>query len=248
MDADSEPNLQSTSKIRYKTISEDEKKKLLDEKDKKNTRAATENYMKRFTGYIALKGHSNIDELNSVQLNKILYDFYSEVQPQKKNGYCVQSMKCMRSGLNRHFRKQMGIDITKDNDFVQANEMFKAVCVEAKRNGLGVKRSTPKISSIDLERIAEYFTYDHMNSPDPRRLQQNIIFYIIYYFCRRGRENLYAMTKDTFQVVCEPNGTEYVIQMIDELDKNHGPDDTSKSNEGRMYATNGKTTLYIRKK
>ena len=111
--------------------------------------------------------------------------------------------------------------------------MFKAVCI-------GVKRPTPKISQIDLERIAEYFNYDHMNSPDPWCLQQNMMFYIIYYFCRRGRENLYSMTKKTFRVVCKPDGRECVIQNTDKLDKNHSPDDDSMSNEGRMYATNGK--------
>ena len=224
MNAGVEHEFEGRSKIRYKDRTDEQKKKLLNEKDKKNTRAATDNYMCRFIGYLQLKSHPKIDELNSVQLNGILYDFYSEVQPQKKDGYCVQSMKCMRSGLNRYFRKEMGIDITQDSEFVQANEMFKAVCVEAKRNGKGAKRSTPKISQIDLERIAEYFNYNHLNCPDPRRLQQNM---------------------KTFEVVCEPDGTEYVIQSIDEMDKNHGIDDNSMSNEGRMYATNGKNKTFI---
>ena len=108
---------------------------------------------------------------------------------------------------------------------------------ERKKTGRGVKKSTPSITEIDLERIAEYFCYDHMSTPDAKRLQQNILFYIIYFFCRRGRENLYSMKKDTFKYVCEPDGTEYFIQNIDELDKNHGPDDTNPSNEGKMYAT-----------
>ena len=198
MDAESEQNFNHSSKNQYKDITNEDQKKLLDEKDKKNTRVATENYMARFLGYLELKQYPNIDELNSVQLNTILYNYYSEVQPQKKDGYCVQSMKCMRSGLNRYFRKEKGIDITKNSDFVQANKMFKAVCVEAKRKGHGVKNSYPKISPIDLERIAEYFNYDHMNSPDPRRLQQNIIFYIIYYFCRRGRGSCTAKVEFEF--------------------------------------------------
>ena len=51
---------------------------------------------------------------------------------------------------------------------------------------------------------------------------------------------MYSMTKETFRVVCKPDGREYVIQNTDKLDKNHSPDDDSMSNEGRMYATNGK--------
>ena len=132
------------------------------------------------------------------------------------------------------------MDIAKNTMFVKANEMLKAVQVDAKKKGLGVKHSTPPISDIDLECIAEYFCHDHVSVPDPRRLQQNIIFYIIYFFCRRGGENLYTMTKSTYKYVVDPDGTEYFIQDIDEMDKNHGIEDFTKANEGKMYATNGK--------
>ena len=118
--------------------------------------------------------------------------------------------------------------------------MFKAVCVKAKKQGRGVKRSTPTITAIDLERIHEYFNHDHVTFPDPKRLQQTIIFYIIYFFCCRRRENLHAMTKDTFTIIVQPDGSEYVVQNIDEMDKNHTFEDLEKTNDGRMYSTNSK--------
>ena len=106
-----------------------------------------------------------------------------------------------------------------------------------------MKKSYPAISEIDLERIAEYFCYDHMSKPDPRRLQQNLIFYIIYFFCQRGRENLYDMKRNTFKLVVEPDGLESVVQDQDEIDKNHNFEDSTKTNEGRMYATGCKYLL-----
>ena len=49
------------------------------------------------------------------------------------------------------------------------------------------------------------------------------------------------MTKDTFKVEVEPaEELEYIVQSIDELDKNHGINDTKPTNEGRMYADPGK--------
>ena len=48
------------------------------------------------------------------------------------------------------------------------------------------------------------------------------------------------MTKSTYKHIVDPDGTEYFIQDIDEMDKNHGVEDFSKANEGKMYATNGK--------
>ena len=58
-----------------------------------------------------------------------------------------------------------------------------------------------------------------MNAPEPKRLQQQVIFYIIYFFCRRGRENLYDMQQDTFTVITNPDGNQMVIQNIDEVEK-----------------------------
>ena len=237
MDADRNIALQNANVLHYSDKTADQKTKLLNDKDRKSTQAATDGYLRRFKHYLAIKGHDDVDQLSCENLNEVLVDFYCAVQPKKKDGYSVQTFKCMRAGLNRHFRKTRGIDISKDTSFIKANEMFKAVCVDAKKQGRGVKKSIPSITPIDLERIAEYFAHDHITNPDPRRLQQNIIFYIIYYFCRRGRENLYSMTKETFKIVVEPDGTEYIMQNIDELDKNHGIEDSDRTNDGRIYPT-----------
>ena len=117
------------------------------------------------------------------------------------------------------------------------------MCVDSKKHGKGVRRSYPKFSQIDMERIAEYFNHDYLNLPDPKKLQRNMIFFVIYYFCRRGRENLYGMTQDTFKLITEMDGTQYLVQNIDEADKNHGPDDTEQTNEGRMYGNPGNFCL-----
>ena len=128
-----------------------------------------------------------MEDLKIVDLDQILYDYYASLQPQKEDEYSVQTLKCIHAGLNRHFRKTLGIDIAKDSTFVRANKMFKAIQVESKKKGKGSKKKILPITPIDLERIAEYFAVDHVTKPNLKRLQQNIIFYIIYFFCRRGR-------------------------------------------------------------
>ena len=82
-----------------------------------------------------------------------------------------------------------------------------------------------------------------MNHPDPKLLQQNMMFNIIYYTCRRGMENLEHMSPKHFEVFVEYHGTCYVQQSIDELDKNHRETDTDMAKEGKMYANPGK--LYL---
>ena len=59
----------------------------------------------------------------------------------------------------------------------------------------------------------------------------------MFYLCRRGRENLRTMTRDTFALGTDGTGRKYIYQRVDELDKNHihttSPDDTV--GEGRIY-------------
>ena len=229
-------------KRQFHEHTDEEIQNILEGKDKESTKKATDSALRAFHQYLDLKTLGNPDDLSKDELAQALYGFYLSVKPLKKQEetYSVQSFKCMRAGLSRYYRTKHGFDIIKGPKFVKANEMFRAMCVDSKKKGKGVHRSYPKISQIDMERISEYFNYDHMNHPDPKRLQRHMLFYIVYFFCHRGRENLYPMTQDTFTMMTEPDGTQYVIQTIDEADKNHGPDDYTPTNEGRMYGNEGK--------
>ena len=237
MDADT---TSPSTKRQFKDITNENLLKILEEKDKASTKKATEGALRHLKEFLHAKQLPSIDALDETNLPEILYDFYPAVKPNNCEDYAVQTLKCLRSALARHFRVSKGFDITKDSAFIKANEMFKAVTVQSKKKGKGVRQSTLAITQIDLERISEYFNHDQVTKPDPKKLQKHLLFYIIYYFCRRGRENLYTMTKDTFKLMVEPDGTEYLVQHIDEVDKNHGPDDYNATNEGRMYGNSGK--------
>ena len=239
MDADTTKPMQKKPKNHYKERTKEEMEIILKNKDRRNTQQATEHAICQLNDFLQLKSNTTVNAITKEELAGLLSEFYCSVQPQRKDDYCVQSLKCLRAALNRFFRQEKGFDIVKDPPFVKSNEMFKAILVDVKKNGLGVRHSYEPISQIDLERIAEYFCNDYVTLPNPRKLQQNIIFFIIYYFCRRGRENLYMMTQNTFEVRAEPDGKEYIFQAIDEIDKNHGPEDVTQTNQGKIYATNG---------
>ena len=49
------------------------------------------------------------------------------------------------------------------------------------------------------------------------------------------------MTKATFDVIVQPDGSEILIQKIDKINKNHGPDNTEKTNDAKVFSTEGKT-------
>lgn len=125
--------------------------------------------------------------------------------------------------------------------------MFRAVSTKAKKSGLGFTKSTP-IESEDLVLYLQYFYHDVMNAPEPKKLQKCVLFNIIYYFCSRGRQNIYNFQKGHFQVGYDPDGTKYVYQAVDELDKNHGIDVNLPAKYGRMYEQPGTYLSSGRKK
>ena len=142
-------------------------------------------------------------------------------------------------------QREEKIDIIADGPFMKSNMMFKAVQVEGKKEGRGVRKSTPPITETDMTKLAAYFNNDHVVRPNPRLLQKNVIFNIIYYLCHCGQENLHQMTKDWFEIIGEPNGDKYITQVRDEFDKNHREDDTTLTNQGRVYQVKGNSRKII---
>ena len=159
----------------------------------------------------------------------------------KKTGelYQTSSFKVLREGLNRWFKRNKQIDIVSDERFMRANLVFDGVQVKAKKTGKGTVKNTPPITTEDLKKIGNYFFVDHVTEPSPKILQQCVQFYIMYFFCRCGQENIYEMTQDTFKVHVENDGTRYIYQNIDEKDKNHGINDTELTNQARIYEDKG---------
>ena len=118
--------------------------------------------------------------------------------------------------------------------------MFDAVKVKCKKTGKGVRKSYKHINEVDMVKLGHYFLQDFTTQPiSARKLQQCVLFYIIFFICHRGRENIYAMNLDTYKVFKDDNGKKYVQQSIDEMDKNHSADDYTLTNDGKMYENPG---------
>ena len=224
---------------RFGSSSKEVKQKLLEDADTKNTKKSTKSAIATLNAFIAKKGLQKLENTPDLELPSLLEDFYVAACTKKNELYNTQTLKTIRSSLNRHFKIHRKIDIIEDREFQGANQIFKSVQVTAKKSGKGVRRSTPVISDEDMKRLAGYFCIDHTTSPNPSVLQRNVLFNIMYYLCRRGQENLYSMTKNWFDVITEPSGDTYVMQVMDEVDKNHSEEDTQLTNQGQMYAVPG---------
>ena len=171
-------------------------------------------------------------------MDDILAKFYVEVRKTDGEYYKKSSFAAVRFALQRKLKEICGIDfdIINDADFFRSNEIFKAQCVLLKKKGLCQVNHHPPITDEDIQKL---FGSDILSVTSPKSLQRKVFFDIVYYFCRRGRENLRNLTKFDFSVEKNENGVECIIKQRDELTKNHQAKDRNEEN-GVIMATGGK--------
>ena len=181
----------------------------------------------------------NFENLDYVSLDEVLGHFYLDLRKSDGTYYKANSLESIRHGINRHLKSppfNRKCDIIKDSSFTDSNTSFKAAMAELKRLGKGDVTHFPIISDSDLQKL---YSSIHMSTLTPQGLLNKVHFDVRLFFCRRGNENMYAMTKDTFHVVTDENtGRKYVEKIVDEMTKNHRFDKEASS--GVMPETPGK--------
>ena len=236
---------------RFATVEKDQYEHILSEMNSINTHKGTMVAWNQFECYMKEKG-INIDPktVSKSKLNEILKNFYVEVRKVDGGQYKKNTLNSIRFGLQRKFKQlNSDMDIIADTDFTECNLTFKAQCVQLKKNGLANTDHKPPISPEDIQKL---YDSDVFSLSRPESLQRKVFFEIMLFLCRRGRENLRALTKDSLAVKIDGNGVEYIEKVVDELSKNHRENDVDQEG-GVIYATGGKKCpvasfkLYIQK-
>ena len=138
---------------RFASTSEQEKKKIMEERNSSNTNKATQSALTTFREYLTEKQIGTIEEVCDGDLPKIMLEFYTNLRKIDGGDYCVQSMKCIRAGINRYFKAECGIDIIDNEKFTKANEMFCGVNKRKRAEGKGSTKSTSVICPEDMQAV-----------------------------------------------------------------------------------------------
>ena len=257
------------SKPRFDLISDEEKQNLLENRKAQSTNRATKQWVQALSEYLIQSNMPTLENIDNENLPDILGNFYFSIRkqpkksPKKKNKnrlslksnpdpnkddrfYKNSSLKSARAALNRHFKAERGLDIIASESFIKANEIFQAVTKKGKVDGRGEIQNKPAITEEDMNTLSNYFIKNMQGPPNAKLLQEIVLFNIIYYGGRRGRENLRFMTKNTFQICTDNDGRRYLHQIIKECDKNHKEDDMSESDEARIYEIKGQNNICIK--
>ena len=226
---------------RFATIDEAEFRRILEEKDAKNTRRATKGSIKVFRSYLQSRQlDDNLENFPNAVLDEYLGKFYMEARQENGEKYQKTSFCSLRYGINRHMLLEKNVDIINNPAFQLSQKIFSAVSKDLKKDGKGAITHYPPVEETDLKKMYNYF-----DTNDNVKLQQKVFVDIMMYFGRRGRENIHELMINDFAAATDSDRKVYVYLTKDELTKNHQED--SNSAQGRMYARGGMYKFIFKK-
>ena len=91
----------NVNSARFGASSKDEIKQLLQDRNAKNTNRATKSSVTALREYLKEKGLPILEEILDCDLPDLLEQFYADARKKNNEFYHTQSMKNIRSGLNR---------------------------------------------------------------------------------------------------------------------------------------------------
>lgn len=218
---------------RFASFSMDQIQKIVEDKDSENTKKSTKLAQQVFFEY--LKEKRLAEPAEPAELAKCLSSFYVEARKKDGSAYSMSTLQSLRFGLCRYYKGKSGINIINDNDFALANKVYRAQCVQMKKDGLAKVEHKQAITDSDMKKLHESGVF---STETPKTLLNKVFFEVVLCFCRRGRQNMRQLKKSDFAVKTNDKGVKYVTKISDELTKNHREDNEPEEG-GSMYETGG---------
>ena len=159
--------------------------------------------------------------MEPAELSTVLKHFYVEARNVEGKPYSRNTMKAIRSGLDRFLSgspQRKPFSIIRDKAFKPANEALDASLKDLARQGLisSTKHKRP-ISNEDLEAL---YAANQLGVNTPESLVNTAWFYTILYFGKRDRENQRAMKPGDLQLKTTTSGLKYFV-LRERATKNH---------------------------
>ena len=140
------------------------------------------------------------EQLPNSELDSLLSRFYSSVRTNKREYYSKNSMQAIRFGLQSHFVSTKLVDIIPHE--CQFCELQENLLVHDGHDQKGRKRLSQTQGANNAEDMATIQQSFDLNKPAD--LEDKVFMDVMIYFCNRGKENLWQMTPDQFEITREP--------------------------------------------
>lgn len=194
---------------RFAVVTDEDINIVMEKRQAKATKYSTKSAVKTFTDFLLQTGIMTVgdeesdDDFTEWEIPKLadaLKRFYVGARSKTGELYKKSTLNGIKFGIARHIKEKCSIDIVGDPAFTEANQVFKGQVVELKRQGKASTDHYPEIEPEDLSKM-----YQSFNLSKPTDLQEKVWLDIMLYFIRRGRENLWELSKNHYKVTLHLN-------------------------------------------
>ena len=149
--------------------------------------------------------------------------FYGNLRQKSGDEYKRSSLVNVRAGLNRHlispsYDRKLNLMQMHDTAFQGATQVFYGLIRTLKQQGIDRTVHKSALTQADFKKL---YSCGLLDTNNPVTLQNKVFVEINMHFCRRGREGLRELNKDSFVNKSDSNGRTYIILRFNQLEKNH---------------------------
>ena len=124
-----------------------------------------------------------------------------------------------------------------DREFQGSNQVFYGNMRTLRQAGLDRSRHKDAVTENDMRKM---YSSGVLGIDNPVSLQHKVYVEVALHFCRRSREGLRELTKNSFCEKVDSDGRSYITLGFNELEKNHqGLGKGGETEEPRMYEQGG---------
>ena len=91
-------------------------------------------------------------------LNQRLERFYAAVRKEDGEYYKLNSMRSVRSSIQRRYLEKCSVDIIDDIRFKTSNNTFNNICKRIKASGKGDTEHYPEMEPEDIRRLCAFYS------------------------------------------------------------------------------------------
>lgn len=184
-----------------------------------STKFSTKHHVDKFKEFLSSHNYPNdIEHMPISYLAQYLRFYYFSLRTKDGAFYSPNSLIGIRAAIQRYLNGptiDRQVNIMNDREFNRANATLKAMVGKFLKSGQTTKQSFKAIQSEDMRKLFSYF-----DASTPHKLQQEIWFYITYYFGLRGRETIPQLSKNSIEFATDSDGREYAFLNHRVLSKN----------------------------
>ncbi|XP_069086047.1 uncharacterized protein [Pleurodeles waltl] len=226
------------SRKRHAVADENQLDSLEIERNELRTRLQTKWAVDLFKGWLKeSKRDVSFEKLSSDSLCQLLRTFYAEVRNAKGEEYHIQSLVCVRAGINRYLNSppfNRAINIMHDPSFISANNVFLGIIKRKRREA---KHTAERHGAITRDDLIKLRSSPIFGVTEPTTLLNKVWFEVQLHLARRGREGLRVLPPDAFAIVTDEDGHEYATPTYEASKYQNGNSERGKASlRGRMYA------------